>query len=1051
MTPTVIPAKAGIYFLFIRAIRFLVCLFSLLTSYLLPSANAYWQQHVSYDIHATLIDSIHTLDGTVSVVYTNNSPDTLREVFFHLYANAFQPGSMMDERALQIHTAPVFDRIHKLPESEWGKYWINSANVDNQSVPFEITGTIMRVALSKPLVPGASTTIAFPFREQIPKQIRRSGWMSADGVEYSMSQWYPKVCEYDFEGWHHQEYISREFYGVWGEFNVELTLPSRFTVGASGECVNPSEVGHGYDQIAAGKKEGIVGPSFTEGMTIWKFHASPVHDFAWVADDQYVHEWTTWHDTITVHAIYKRWVQRWWQKDALAYSIHALSTYSELYGPYAYRNFSCTMAGDGGMEYPQLIMITGYRPTENSLAGVIAHEVGHQWFYGMLGSNETREAFMDEGFTSYATTVAMDRLLGDAQEYPGQPHSWLDWFIPKFSNKRDNYRGYQQIASQEYEEPLDIPHDWFREDVTAGQVYGKTQAILSMLQYTLGDSTFAAGMKEYYAEWHFKHPHLTDFKNVMEKVAHTDLDWFFDEWFKTTRTVDYAADGVSSNRTPAFSRRGQGVVDSGYETTITLHNNQLAVMPLDLLMHYSDGTSEAATIPLAVNKNLNYHKDGVSLFFPSWYWTAPSYTGTIITPKPVSSFEIDTSWRLQDLNWLNNYSTLIPPGEWALWKQLNVNPPIDEYYSILRPIVWYDQASAYNFGVGTKFGMNLGFSGDAKLMYNTGPSSLNPSWYDYVDGALNVNAPVDWLGRLTSVDLDAEKMYGISTIRASLTKVFRPEFWRLGGTQSASFYVEDQAVTYIAAYPVWHSGWQYGWNNNGEIFDGHTQVAGLKYSIVNESGSTHFDMFGESSILNSDATFARAEAAFTSAVPIQKDMNTHIRLAAGIASSGTPYQREFMLSRADNYGEQESGFYRAVSSISEPFSQNTSMFVNGGAGVRGYNADNGAENIYGNEMAGANFDLNLPNPLTNVWGFSTLSPGVFADAGWIENDSLRADAGIKFDVNILSWLPHQLQGVAVEYDKIPTFAVNFPLFENRPLDGKPNFAFRWAISIGASF
>ncbi|MFI5202366.1 MAG: hypothetical protein ACHQNE_08260, partial [Candidatus Kapaibacterium sp.] len=168
-------------------------------------SHAYWQQHVSYDIHVTLIDSIHTLDGNLSVVYTNNSPDTLREVFFHLYANAFQPGSMMDERALEIHTAPVYDRIHKLPESEWGKYWIDRVWVGTQAAKFDITGTIMRVVLYQPLLPGGQVKIELPFREQIPKQIRRSGWMSADGVEYSMSQWYPKVCEYDFEGWHHQE------------------------------------------------------------------------------------------------------------------------------------------------------------------------------------------------------------------------------------------------------------------------------------------------------------------------------------------------------------------------------------------------------------------------------------------------------------------------------------------------------------------------------------------------------------------------------------------------------------------------------------------------------------------------------------------------------------------------------------------------------------------------------------------------------------------------------------------------------------------------------
>ncbi|HEY3874384.1 MAG TPA: M1 family metallopeptidase, partial [Candidatus Kapabacteria bacterium] len=670
-------------------------------------AKGYWQQHVTYDIRATLIDSIHTLDGTVSVVYTNNSPDTLREVFFHLYANAFQPGSMMDERALAIHSAPIFDRIHKLPESEWGKYGISSMHVNNQNATFEITGTIMRVVLSKPLASGDSVLISFPFREQIPKQIRRSGWMSAEHVEYSMSQWYPKICEYDAQGWQKQEYIAREFYGVWGDFHVEITLPSRFTVGATGECQNPNDVRHGYEEIASGQKEGMVLPTAQAGTITWKFSASTVHDFAWVADDDYIHEWTTWNNPsnndspVTIHAFYKRRVAGWWEKAAIAYSMFALQTYSEAYGPYVYRNFSCTMAGDGGMEYPQLIMITGYRPSPISLAGVIAHEIGHQWFYGMLGSNETREAFMDEGFTSYATTYCMNKLFGDNQEYPGEEHSWLDWFIPTFSNKRDNYRGYQQLASQGYEEPLDIPHDWFREDATAGQVYGKTQAILSMLQYTLGDSTFAAGMKNYYSKWRFKHPHLEDFKRVMETTAYTDLAWFFDEWFKTTRTVDYAACNV---KTKPIAQYGLDTTYKGFSTTLNLKNDRLAVMPIDLLLHYNDGTSEIATIPLAVNQHLDYHKDGVNLFFPSWDWTARSYSGTAITPKPVSWFEIDTSWRLQDLNWLNNYSCWIPPGEWTLWKQLFLSPPIDQYYAVVRPIVWPDYFSGLNAGLGIKYG-----------------------------------------------------------------------------------------------------------------------------------------------------------------------------------------------------------------------------------------------------------------------------------------------------------------------------------------------------------
>ena len=1026
-----------------------------------PAAHAYWQQHVRYDIRVTLIDSIHTLDGTLFVVYTNHSPDTLREVWFHLYSNAFQPGSMMDERALAIHTAPVYDRIHKLPESEWGKYWIQNITADGAMAQFEITGTVMRVALMKPLAPGDSVTIAFPFREQIPRQIRRSGWMSREGVEYSMAQWYPKIAEYDREGWQHQEYIAREFYGVYGEFNVQITLPARYTVGATGQCMNPTEVGHGYDQIAAGVKAGLVEPTAGSGMTTWKFHAENVHDFAWVADDDYIHEWMTWNDTTTIHSFYKSWARPYWEKNALAYSLFALSTYSHDFGPYAYRNFSCTMAGDGGMEYPQLIMITGYRPNPLSLAGVIAHEVGHQWFYGMLGSNETREAFMDEGFTTFATTMCMNALFGDNQEYPGEGHSWLDWFVPRFSNKRDNYRFYQEMASQGYEEPLDIPHDWFREDVTAGLVYGKTAAILNMLQYTLGDSTFAAGMKEYYNEWRFKHPHLLDFERVMEEVAHTDLAWFFDEWFKTTRTVDYEAKCVKSKRQPG----------GNYVTTVTLHNNNLAVMPLDLLLHYNDGTSEAATIPLATNQHLDYHKDGASLFFPSWDWVAPNYAGTILTPKPVSWFEIDTSWRLQDLNWLNNYAgLLLPPGEWAVWKQLFVNPPIDKYWAVARPILWPDYLAGVNPGVGIKFGMNLGFSGDLKLLYKagytldyTGTVPPTPPWYDRVDGALTFSTPVDWLGRLSSVGLDAEKMYGIATLRASLTKTFRPVYWRLGATHSATLFVEDQRLETAENYPVWHWGWgKPNFSDAGPLFypyGMHTDVAGIHYSIVSEGGSTHFDFLGEASVWGSDASFAKGEAVLTNKVPLSSEMELNIRAAAGKATSstqgewestGTPYQQEFYLSRADNYEEQANGFYRAVSSMDYGWSRDASLFLQGGAGVRGYAASPSLYEIFGTGMAGLNLDLDIANPIRNIWGLDAFRPGIFVDGGFIFGDSIRADAGIKIGLDLLELLPSQLRGVAEEYDKIPIVYLDLPLYENLPLDGKPNVAWRWAISLGVA-
>jgi hypothetical protein len=996
----------------------------------LAASGDYWQQHVHYTIEATLIDSIHSLDGRVSVVYTNNSPDTLHEVFFHLYSNAFQHGSLMEERA-KAEDSWLQYRMARLGPSEEGRYWIDNVSVNDRPVSFEITGTIMRIALAEPLTPGASISIALPFREQIPLQTRRSGWMSDQGVLYSMAQWYPKIAEYDREGWQAQEYVSHEFYGVWGEFDVTLHVPSRFTVGSSGECQNPEEAGHGYERIGRGEKEGREEPhSDATGMTTWKFHAAPVHDFAWVADE-YVHDWKTWNDSVTIHALYKPNVAPGWQ-DALKYTEFALATYSELYGQWPYRNFSTTESGDGGMEYPQLIMCN------NGGASLIAHEAGHQWFYGLLGSNETREAFMDEGFTQYVASVEMQRQFG---RYLGSDanRSWLEWFVPMFDNKSDNFRSYQSLARSGYEEPLVIPHDWFREGVNAGQVYMKTLSGLNMLEYALGDSVFARGMKDYYAAWHFKHPHLLDFQRVMERTSGTDLDWFFDQWFRTTRTIDYGAIAVDS--------RPSG---NAYETTVHLRNNELGVMPLDLLLHNNDGTTEQATIPLSVNKGLAYHKSGVSLFFPAWDWPAKEYIGSIATPKHVDWFEIDTSWRLQDLNWLNNSSSRgplwMPKGYWRVWQNLPSRPPLDGYYAVARPILWYSDANGFEGGAGVRYGINESFSGDIKLTYKAKPLSGDTSLLAHLDGRWTYSAPVDWLGRLSNVSLRAEKIDGISTLRAELKKTFRPEFLYFGATHSGGLALEHQRLL-DAAYPMFHHDWSLGATESGTLW----------YAIA--SGSTNFEISAESALPGSDRIYSRAESHYETSFSTLFSIPLKIRASIATASQQTPMQKLSWLARANPVAEQTADFYRGLTNVSARFDANEHPFIEGGAGVRGYNTLDSSE--VGRHALGVSLDFGLPNPLERVWKpLRMLSPILFADAGWVNHGStdlfgdlktnLRTDLGLKISVDLLTLLPSQLHGVADEYAAIPAIGITFPFYLNHPTDGSSPFAFRCALSIGAS-
>lgn len=997
----------------------------------LAASGDYWQQHVHYTIEATLIDSIHTLEGTVSVNYTNHSPDTLREVYFHLYSNAFQHGSMMEERA-KAEDAWLQYRFARLGPTDEGRYTISNVSVDARPTSFEITGTIMKVTLPAPLVPGASIQIALPFVEQIPRQTRRSGWMSDQGVRYSMAQWYPKIAEYDREGWQAQEYVSHEFYGVWGDFDVTLHVPARFTVGATGECQNPEEAGHGYERIARGEKEGRDEPhSGAPGMTTWKFHASPVHDFAWVADE-YVHDWKTWNDSVTIHSIYKPNVAAGWQ-DVLKYTEFALATYSELYGQWPYRNFSTTQAGDGGMEYPQLIM------NSNGGAGLIAHEAGHQWFYGLLGSNETREAFMDEGFTQYIASVEMQRQFG---RYLGSDanRSWLDWFVPMFDNKSDNYHSYQSLARAGYEEPLVIPHDWAREGVNAGQVYMKTLSILNMLQYTLGDSVFARAMKEYYADWHFKHPHLLDFQRVMERVSGTDLDWFFDEWFRTTRTVDYAALSVASRN-----------IGDKFETTVRLRNNEIGVMPLDLLLHYTDGSTELATIPLSVHKDEAYHKPGPSIFFPGWDWPAKTYTASALTPKRVAWFEIDTSWRLQDLNWLNNYSTAFglpsPRGYWRVLQNLAASPPLDGYYAVARPIVWYSEANGLEAGAGLRYGMFNAFSGDLRLVYKASPHSNDSALLSHFDGRFAFSTPVDWLGRLSSFNALLEKIDGISTARVELRKIFRPEYLNYGATHSGGLVLEHQRLL-EDGYPFYHS----------ELWEGSTQAASLWYAV--SGGTTKISLTVEAGLNSFAGSFTRGFAQFATVVGLPYDLGLGIRSAIGTATQRTPLERRFWLARANPHDEQAHDFFRSFTDLSEGFDGHAHPFIEGGAGARGDNAT--GSDVHGTSMFGLSADLGLPNPLTSLWEpLRVLTPGLFADVGSVTRfnesvlghlwDDIKFDAGLKIGIDLLGLLPYQLRGVAGEYAEIPTVTLIFPLYLDHPSDGSSAFGFRWALSIGSTF
>lgn len=598
----------------------------------LGQGRDYWQQEVAYEMDIDVDAANHQFTGTQKATYTNHSPDTLRRVFYHLYFNAFQPGSMMDIRSLTIEDpdSRVGDRISKLPDEEIGYHRINSLAQDGDPVDYKVDGTILDVTLNEPIPPGETVTFEMEFNSQVPRQIRRSGWANKEGVEFSMSQWYPKISEYDEDGWYPNPYIGREFYGVWGSFDVKISIDSSYVMGATGYLENADEIGHGY-------AEEYDRPDSSK--LTWHWKADNVHDFMWGADPDFAHTTAQVPNGPELHFLYQadtvainaeRYSQaqlrnNWEQLPE--YTVKAFQFMSEHFGKYPYDKFTVIQGGDGGMEYPMATLITGNRSL-GSLVGVTVHEFVHNWYYGVLANNESRYPWMDEGFTTYTSSLTMDHLFNNGQSE--NPHS-------------GSYQSYFRLQKSSRFEPLDTHADHYETNTAYGTVAYSTGAVfLNQLRYIVGTETFNRGMKRYFNTWKFKHPDGRDFLRIMEKESNMILDWYYQYFIETGKAVDY---GISS------------ILSNGGETYVTLERHGLTPMPVDLMVEYSDGSKELFYIPLRIMRGEKQDEQpGIPRTIqPDWPWVNPTYTVEISKPSAaIKRIGIDPSMRLADINRDNN-------------------------------------------------------------------------------------------------------------------------------------------------------------------------------------------------------------------------------------------------------------------------------------------------------------------------------------------------------------------------------------------------------------
>ncbi len=634
----------------------------LLTSYILHLTSIAqpdrWQQRVKYTMNINVDANTNRFTGNQKLEYTNNSPDKLNKVFYHLYWNAFQPNSMMDIRSRELGKiitnkkldwdSRVKDRISKLKDDEIGYQKIRSLKMNGVPQLFKYHETILEVTLTKPILPKSTVVFEMEFEAQVPLQIRRSGRDNPKTlVRYTMTQWYPKMCEYDYAGWHPTPYIAREFYGVWGDYDVTISIDKNYLLGGSGLIENANQVGFGYQN-----KNTIVPSSGNKKK--WHFIAANVHDFAWAADAEYKHLIRQIPNGPAIHVIYNSeaskdafdamdttakktynnnfnnyaadWDRQWEQLAEAAVTVYPFI--KKTFGEYPYKQYSFIHGGDGGMEYPNCTMIVGPG------LGTAFHEWMHSWYQMMLGTNESLYPWMDEGFTSYAE--------GEVTGY----YNTIKQIKPKADdipvNHGSAYKGYFALVKSGLDEPMTTHADHYNTNYGYGiNAYSKGEIFLEQLGYIVGDSVRNKILLEYYRLWRFKHPNADDFMKVAEDISGVKLDWYKEYWINTTKIIDYGIDSLWEEN---------GV------SKIRLKRVGEMPMPIDLELRFKDGTKEVHYIPLNLMFGEKPAENNTSrVIHEEWRWTHPTY---IVEFKrkltDLKEAEIDPTHRLADLERRNN-------------------------------------------------------------------------------------------------------------------------------------------------------------------------------------------------------------------------------------------------------------------------------------------------------------------------------------------------------------------------------------------------------------
>ncbi len=1024
--------------------------------------ESYWQQDIHYRIKANIDETTDIIEGEEQLTYWNNSPDSLSFVFFHLYQNAFQPGSYLDNLQKNNRVKAAYGKY----ESKGLGTSVEKITSEEKDLKTELDNTILKVYLGKPLRSGDSVVFNIKFKSYFDagstrrrmKMYGSYGWKHYNGVH-----WYPRICVYDRKfGWETDQHLGREFYGDFGTYDAELTFADYFVMDATGTLLNreevlPDSLRRKLDlKNFADKKPGTppsvpIAPG--NKRKTWKFHAENVHDFAWTADPTYRIGETLWNGIRCVALAQEPHAMGW--QNAAEYTARIIRTYSEDFGMYDYPKMIVADADDG-MEYPMLTLDRGNDPGYRFL---LAHEVGHNWFFGMVGSNETYRAALDEGFTQFLSVWALDKLEGpygttDSALIRSRSSYENSFILERTNRDKHAFFPYLYDAISGSDQPLNTHSDYFNGALGQGggyrSVYNKTATMLYNLQYVLGDELFENAMKHYVSKWKFCHPYPEDFRSAIIEYTHADLNWFFDQWFETTKSIDYK---ISSLK--------KGKAENEY--IITFRRKGRMHMPLDFTVFTKDEKAYNFYIP-----NTWFEKSTQAVILPRWIgWDKlnPVYHANVIIPEEIEDVVIDTSRRLADINMLNN--SYKPPIRLVFDSKVYNDPDWTSYEIKARPDLWYNNYDGLKIG----FHLNGNYMGYRDIFslsawVNTGlvQRKLEPgvqvNKYDNLSFRIAYNTPLDFLAKNLSVSLSARQLDGLQAYTMGLEKQ--------DNSLSNTFYVllksmcrpDESSLTYLL-YP---GEWEAGKYNN-------TMTIGIRHRYNYRSGTGDINLSLKSSTIASDYSYSALVLSAVNNNSLWR-LNIRTRLFAQLGTGNSPAPESALFLAGGNPEElSENKFTRSKAFIDNSwlgYGPTTNHFqMGGGLNLRGYagylaveetkngdvrNVYRGTSGVSASIEVGLEHLLSIKPKITASW--LAASPYLFADAGTINTSKtgeamalswIRADAGAGVAITVKKWGPLQTAApFTIRFD-VPAFLSSIPSVDDNYI------AFRWVVGINRSF